>query len=180
MKGSNPHIYFITGASGVGKTTLVSQLEGKYRNKPGWLFLHFDAMGVPSKDEMKSEYGSEENWQKETTQTWVQKMLTEHQDKTVIIFEGQVNLNFIKDSFKAHDFFDYTTVLIDCNKSIVRSRLVEERMQPELATDIMDNWRDLLRKQAQELAVDIIDTNIFNRDESVAVIERIFQRDGFL
>ena len=95
MKGSNPHIYFITGASGVGKTTLVSQLEGKYRNKPGWLFLHFDAMGVPSKDEMKSEYGSEENWQKETTQTWVQKMLTEHQDKTVIIFEGQVNLNFI-------------------------------------------------------------------------------------
>jgi len=31
-------IYFITGASGVGKTTLVNQLKKEYENKP-WVFF---------------------------------------------------------------------------------------------------------------------------------------------
>lgn len=180
MKCSKRHIYFITGASGVGKTTLVSQLEEKYSKRPDWLFLHFDGIGVPSEDEMKTKYGSGENWQKETTQLWIQKMLTEYKDKTVIIIEGQVNLNFIKEGFAEYNFSDYTTVLIDCDKKITRERLVNNRLQPKLATEQMDNWRDLLHAQAQKQGIDILDTSTMSNKESVAAFEKIFIRDGFL
>lgn len=180
MKSSKRHIYFITGASGVGKTTLVSQLEKKYGRRPNWLFLHFDSIGVPSEDEMRVKYGSGENWQRKTIKLWIQKMLTEYKDKTVIIMEGQVNLNFIKMSFEEHDFFDYTIVLVDCNKIVMRERLVNERKQSELATDEMNNWRDLLLEQAQSQGADIIDTNELNKDDSVTAFKKILIREGFL
>ncbi len=60
-------IYFITGASGVGKTTLVSNLKEKYQGKKDWVFLHFDSVGVPSAKEMQKITDSGKNWQRETT-----------------------------------------------------------------------------------------------------------------
>jgi hypothetical protein len=62
----------------------------------------------------------------------------------------------------------------------MQHRLATERMQPELATDTMDNWRALLRTQGEEQGVDIIDTNQLSKDESVAAFEEILSRDGFL
>ena len=59
-------IYFITGASGVGKTTLIEQLDKKYNNKR-WSFLHFDSIGVPSVEDMIKEYGSPSGWQEAIT-----------------------------------------------------------------------------------------------------------------
>lgn len=57
-------IYFITGASGVGKTSLVSSLKEKYKNKNDWIFLHFDSIIVPPQQEMIDKFGSMENCQK--------------------------------------------------------------------------------------------------------------------
>jgi len=173
MKSSKQHIYFITGASGVGKTTLISQLEEKYSKRSDWLFLHFDSIGVPSEDEMKAIYGSGENWQREMTHLWIQKMLTEYRDKRVVIIEGQVNLYFIKEGFEEYNFVDYTTILFDCNKIVMQERLVNNRMQPELATEQMENWRNLLREQAQTQGVDIIDTSELSKEESVIAFEKI-------
>lgn len=172
MTDDNPHIYFITGASGVGKTTLVSALEAKYGARLDWLFLNFDSIGVPP--------DADENWQKETTKVWIHKMLSEHKDKAVIILEGQVNLNFIKDGFYEQNFSDYTTVLIDCDKKVMRSRLVNERKQSHLATTAMDNWLNLLRVQAKAQGVDIVDTNKLSTEETVIAFEKILGKDGYL
>ena len=92
----NKFIVFITGASGVGKTTLVKKLKEKYFYNKIWEFLEFDSIGVPSKEEMVLGYGSGENWQREKTFEWIQKMVCDFPDKKLIIFEGQVNLQFIK------------------------------------------------------------------------------------
>lgn len=66
-------IIFITGASGVGKTSLVLTLKKKYKNKINLEFLHFDSIGVPSSEEMIIKFGSIENWQKEKTNEWIKK-----------------------------------------------------------------------------------------------------------
>jgi len=175
---SSPHIFFITGASGVGKTTLVSQLEEKYHDRNDWAFLHFDSIGVPSKEEMEEQYGSGENWQKEMTKTWVQKMLSEYPDKRTIIFEGQVNLDFIREGFEQSGFSDYTTVLIDCNEEMMHHRLSTERMQPELVTPEMNNWRRLLREQAQKYGESIIDTHELDKEQAIEAFEVLLKREG--
>lgn len=174
------HIYFITGASGVGKTTLVSQLENKYGQRKNWVFLHHDQIGVPTPEEMNEQYGSGENWQRETTNIWIQKMLHEYPQSEVIIFEGQVNLNFIRDGFDNAGYSDVTSILIDCSEGTMHQRLIGERMQPELATDEMSNWRKLLREQGEEFGVPIIDTQELGKDESLEKIEGIIKADGLL
>ena len=174
----SPHIFFITGASGVGKTTLVSQLEEKYGDRYDWAFFHFDSIGVPSKEDMEAQYGSGENWQKEMTKIWVQKMLSEYPNKRTIIFEGQVNLDFIKEGFEQSGFSDYTTVLIDCKEETMHHRLSGERMQPELVTPEMNNWRKLLREQAEQYGESVIDTHELDKDQAIEAFESVLKREG--
>ena len=76
-------IYFITGASGVGKTTLVDQLKEKYKKMP-WALLHFDAIGVPSLEEMEKEFGSPSAWQKVKTYEWINRLINEYEDEKII------------------------------------------------------------------------------------------------
>jgi len=173
-----PRIFFITGASGVGKTTLVSRLEEKYGARQDWTFLHFDAIGVPSVQEMEAQFGSVENWQRATTRLWVYRMISEYPDKNVIIFEGQVNLDFVKSSFKECDFPNYKIVLVDCDEETMHKRLNIERMQPALITHEMDNWLRFLRGQAQQDGESIIDTDVLDRDQAVEVFESILTSES--
>ncbi len=85
--------------------------------------MHFDSIGVPSLKEMVKEFGSEENWQKETVYKWIHKMLSEYQDKKFIIFEGQVNFKFIEEGFAKNNFFNYETILIDCNEEVIGKKI---------------------------------------------------------
>ena len=165
-------IYFITGASGVGKTTLVEGLKEKYQDHPEWTFLHFDSVGVPSPEDMEKDFGSGENWQKETTNDWVKKMVMEYENQN-IIFEGQVNLDFIENAFQKVGFSDYRTILVDCSDEVMRERLEGERAQPELFTQDMINWRSFLRKQAEEKNIDVIETSDIEKSEVIEKFEGI-------
>lgn len=51
----------VTGASGVGKTTLVRAIEE--RGLEGVRCYYFDSIGVPSSEEMVARFGSGEGWQ---------------------------------------------------------------------------------------------------------------------
>lgn len=141
-------IYFITGASGVGKTTLLNLLEAKYGNKP-WAFLHFDKIGVPTAEEMVRDFGSGTKWQEAKTYEWIAKLIQTECER--VFFEGQVNLQFIRGGFAKHGFENYFIVLVDCSDEIMTKRLVHYRNQPELVTTDMLNWLKFLRNQAKEL-----------------------------
>ncbi|MEP7320459.1 MAG: hypothetical protein ABI761_01025 [Saprospiraceae bacterium] len=168
-------IVFLTGASGVGKTTLMEQLQLKY-NASSWAFLHFDSIGVPSLDEMINSFGSPSNWQEQITYTWIDKLLLEIPNE-VIFFEGQVNLNFIQKGFKKHNFTNYRIILIDCNEAEMTFRLIHKRKQPELLTDDMKNWLDYLRNQALNLNVPVIDTSHLSEQEVLQTFEKLIDLD---
>jgi hypothetical protein len=169
-------IFFITGASGVGKTTLIDQLETKYKSKP-WAFLHFDKIGVPSVAEMTSEFGSPTAWQESKTYEWIDRIINTYKEETVF-FEGQVNLGFIRNGFSKHNFSNYTIILIDCNEDVMRSRLVNDRNQPDLFTGDMQNWLKFLRHQALEFNAPIIDSSNLSKEELLEKFEELMRRNG--
>ena len=162
-------IYFITGASGVGKSTLVTMLQEKYHNRP-WTFLHFDQIGVPEISEMIKEFGSPHAWQEAKAQEWIYKAVHNY-DSEKIFLEGHVNLQFIKKGFEQQDFVNYRIVLLDCSEEVMEKRLREERNQPELANDKMKNWLLFLRKQAVEYGAIRIDTTSLTPIEMVKAFE---------
>ena len=165
-------VYFITGASGVGKTTLIASLKKKYAHKD-WIFLHFDSIGVPSAEEMVEQFGSGSNWQKAMTFQWIDKILTEYRGCEYVFLEGQVNLEFIKEGFKKHGFEGYHIILIDCDEATMEHRLTNERNQPELFHQDMKNWLKFLRNQANELNVPIINTSKLSTQEGINEFEQL-------
>jgi dephospho-CoA kinase len=164
-------VYFITGASGVGKTTLLNNFQHKYENMP-WAFLHFDSIGVPSPEEMIKEFGSPSRWQQVKTQQWVKKIIKEY-TYTRIFFEGQVNLEFIREAFEKESFENYKIILVDCEEKEMAHRLVYERNQPHLLTADMKNWLSFLRNQAAQLNVPVINTSLLSEQEALNKFEKM-------
>jgi adenylate kinase family enzyme len=171
MKSSQTKtVYFITGASGVGKTTLVDQLMRKYGNNP-WSFIHFDSIEVPSLTEMEREFGSPSAWQKIKTFEWIDRLVQEYNDEK-IFFEGQSNLQFIREGFAKHNFQNYHIVLVDCSEEEMEYRLTLNRAQPELFTKDMKNWLQYLRKQAKASKTPIIVSSNLLPEELVKEFEK--------
>jgi GTPase SAR1 family protein len=169
----HPSILFLSGASGVGKTSIVEKLKAHY-SSDNYVFVHFDSIGVPSPEEMIEQVGSGERWQELTTYRWVKKIAIEYQDKQLVTIEGQVNLDFIEAACHKFEITRYFIVLIDCNWKIMRERLVYNRQQPELVNQNMKNWATFLRKQARQKSLPIIDTS--NQTlEQVQVMELLMQ-----
>lgn len=164
-------LYFITGASGVGKTTLVDLLKTKYKSKP-WSFHHFDEIGVPSIQEMTKEFGSPSLWQKAKAEEWIQRLiLTKGGEK--VFLEGQVNLQFIREGFRKHNFENYQIILIDCTDKEMERRLVHLRKQPELYDPDMKNWLKFLRQQAAKFHSTIIENSDLSKEELLNAFERV-------
>ena len=174
IQANQPLIYFITGASGVGKTSLVTQLKEKYRDGT-WEFFHFDSLGVPSLEEMERDYGSGSEWQKAKTYEWIYRLINLNQQK-IMVLEGQVNLQFIHDGFRMHNFDQYSILLLDCTFEEMTRRLVYDRGQPELVTEDMKNWLKYLRNQAITMNVPILDTSDLTEQEVVTQFEHLVGR----
>ena len=170
---SKKFVYFLTGASGVGKTTLVDLLKEKYKNRNDIVILAFDSIGIPSVADQISQYGSGREWQRAATKKWTSKILHEVSER-IVIFEGQVNFDFILEAFRDEHFSQYVVILIDCDETEMERRLKEERNQPELINDKMRNWRNYLRKQAQELDAPIINTAYKTKEEVVTEFDKLF------
>ena len=175
---NNKLIVFITGASGVGKTTLLNNLKVKFSARVNWEFLKFDSIGIPSTEQMVKEHGSVEEWQRVKTYEWIDKMVNDFPDKEVIIMDGQANLEFIKTGFTNQNFKNYQIVLVDCEQDIMVRRLVDERQQAWLASKDMKNWLKFLRKQAQDFGEPIIETSSITPAQVVDEFTEILESKG--
>jgi adenylate kinase family enzyme len=165
-----PAILFISGASGVGKTTVLQTLKQRDVNRR-YVFVHYDSIGIPTREEMIAEAGSLGNWQEITTHRWIKEISEKYQSTRVVIIEGQSNLDFISDAFRKNGVTRCATVLLDSDWDTVKDRLIIYRNQSHLVTDDMKNWLSYLRNQAQQRGIRIVDTARQSPDQIAQVIE---------
>jgi len=168
-----PQIIFLTGASGAGKTTLVQALQAELSKYPA-VFLHFDSIGVPTEREMVALYGSPRKWQRQMTLRWIERLVKSYSDQQWVIFEGQVDLEFIDTGFKVHEFQNYKIVLLHCKAESRKHRLMQERNQPELDNPSMAKWTEYLYRQALVKQVPILDTSDLTVERAVTWFRQQF------
>jgi hypothetical protein len=161
-------ILVITGASGSGKTAIVSALASE--PNPRISYHHFDSIGVPSPDAMAKEYGSGEGWQGAMTDRWIARLSQDPGDQTISVLEGQVRPSRVLEAFRASTVQRGSLLLLDCSPEIREARLYGPRGQPELANPQMMTWAAYLRGQADALHVPVLDTTSLRFDESVAAV----------
>ena len=119
---------------------------------------------------MEKEFGTPSNWQEAKTNEWMDKLINRCQDEK-IFFEGQVNLQFIRNAFQKYNFKNYKIILLDCTENKVGDRLAHERAQPELFNNDMRNWLKFLRNQARELGAKVIETSNLSPEDALEQFE---------
>jgi len=163
-------IYFVIGASGSGKTTILKEIEN---NNKDYLYCYFDSVGVPSNEEMIKKFGSGENWQKEITRYWVKKIKEEYINTKSVILDGQISPLFIEEACKENSTDNYEVILFDCSDEVRIKRLID-RGHSELANEQMMNWAKYIRNESLSRGYKIIDnTNLTQKETSKIFIDYI-------
>jgi hypothetical protein len=158
-------ILVVTGASGSGKTAAVRGLDA--RQLPGVRCYYFDAVGVPSIEDMRRDYGAPGEWQALTTQRWVDRFSADPDGAEVYVLDGQTRPSFVFSAAERAGITLARVVLLDCSSAVRHARLVGPRAQPELSNPQMDCWAAYLRGQADALNLPVIDTTGLRIDAAV-------------
>jgi hypothetical protein len=149
-------IIVVTGASGAGKTAVVSALAAL--ELPGVRCFHFDSIGVPTTDAMEREHGGPDQWQAWATNQWLARLAALGDTTRVAVLDAQTRPSTVLTSAGAGSAWYPHVVLFDCSTEVRTARLCGPRGQPELATGRMATWAAYLRGQADALGLPIIDT----------------------
>ena len=163
-----PLIVVVTGASGVGKTTLVHALDEQ--QLPGVRCYYFDSVGVPEPAEMRATFGSAEAWQAGTTERWIAQLARNPDGAEVLVLDGQIRPSEVMAAFRRHGVTRGRIVLIDCSHEVREARLRGERGQPDLASARMAEWAAYLRGQADALDLPIVDTSALTVAEAAKTL----------
>jgi hypothetical protein len=150
----------VTGASGVGKTTLMHALDEQ--RLPGVRCYYFDSVGVPEH--------ADEDWQAATTERWIVHLAANPDGAQVVVLEGQMRPSEVVAAFRRHGITRGRAVLIDCTHAVREARLRGERGQPELASPRMAEWAAYLRGQADALDLPIVDTSTLSVAEATRIL----------
>ncbi|MGC1377384.1 MAG: hypothetical protein WA821_14225 [Anaerolineales bacterium] len=166
-------LYFITGSSASGKTTL---LKGVIESAhPHLMAYHFDDLGLPSLEEMNTKYGGAAQWQAYNAHQWIEKV-AHLEDAGLVVLDGQVRPTVILDAANEAGFSAIHITLIECSHEERQRRLIEDRVQPELDKLDMYAWAAYLRGQADALKLEIIDTTTLSLKEAVQKLASSIER----
>ena len=156
-------LYFLIGASGAGKTTAIREVDNMHL--PNLTVFYFDSIGVPPFEVMEKEYGSTDEWQRATTIEWIRRMKEASKDSEVVL-DGQTRPSSIHEGCEKYGITNYEIILFDCSND-TRTKRLEGRGQPELASAAMMDWARRLREWCNEdNACEIIDNTKLNVDET--------------
>src|SRR5215470_5932339 len=161
-------LYFLIGASGVGKTSAMKAL-GKRR--PDIIFRHFDPVGAAPVKAMVNKNVSGEEWQRQMTMAWVKRIKTESLDHAPVILDGQTRQSFIEEACRLQGLSDYKIVLFHCEDTMRDARVIA-RGHPELANSKMANWAKHLRQWALNRGDAVIDTTALTMEEAADELQR--------
>jgi hypothetical protein len=152
-----PATLVVTGASGVGKTTLVDAVDATRLR--GVACYHFDALGVPGPEETARRFGGGQQWREWAMREWAARLARNEDRVAVAVLDAQVPPTLAGAALRAAGMRRVRVVLVDCGHAARNARLRGPRGQPELACAEMDCWAAYLRGQADALGLAVIDTN---------------------
>ncbi len=175
FSSNSPSILFLTGASGVGKTSIITMLAAQNTN-PSHIFQHADTDGVAClKDITEIEEAKDiERYQEIATHKWIKRIAFAYQSTNIVVMEGQARFHFVKEACQKYGVVKYSLVLVDCDWEVMRDRLAYQRQQPELITNQMRNWANFLRQQARIDKIPIIDTSEVTIEQAVEIVQSQF------
>lgn len=164
-----PAILVVTDASGAGKSTLVRALAALAL--PSLRCYEFDAIGIPSEDDIAARFGGGEAFQAWALDAWIARLARNEDHVTTAVLDAQVRPKAAYDALLRHRITRGAVVLVDCAYDERNSRLRVERGQPELATAQMDTWAAYLRGQADALNLRVIGTTGASVAAGVAALQ---------
>ncbi|MDW3652776.1 MAG: AAA family ATPase [Bacteroidia bacterium] len=161
-------IIAITGASGVGKTSILEDVSKQLSADSRIKVFHFDDMGLPNWEELEDI----QKWQEEATIDWINKLVkTAREEKLHILFEGSTDMKHFIKGFHQNSYTDYKILLFDCSQEVMKSRLIK-RGHAELYQADMIGWLKYLRKEAISKDIQILKTDESSiRDIGQKIIE---------
>jgi len=151
-----PTVLVVTGASGVGKTTLVDAIQS--RALAGVRCYHFDSVGVPSVGRMLAEFGSPQAWQVAMTHRWIATLAANADQVRLAILEGQVRPDVVREAFVSSGIERGGIVLVDCAPEVRAARLRGASPESERIAPQMNTWAAYLRGQADALQLPVLDS----------------------
>ncbi len=157
-------IFFVIGASGSGKTTVINALDKAGLSE--FKTVYFDSIGIPTLEEMSARYNGPEEWQRIKTVEWVKIIKETLISHTHVILDCQTRPLFIEEACIENKMI-YEAIVFDCSDEERTKRLVT-RGHPELANEQMMNWARYLRQEGQKRAYQIIDNTALTFEETLS------------
>lgn len=154
-----PALLCITGASGAGKTAVVTAIRAHIdaRLLP---LVHFDSLGVPTEEEMTRCWDAPRGWQKMMTYHWVYTARQIYRMRPLVVLEGQFDPQYAIAACAAHRMKN-RVCLLDVDDATRAARLAK-RGQPELAqagAADMSKWAAYLMENTRSLGGTVIDAS---------------------
>lgn len=155
-------IIVLTGASGAGKTTLISRLND----------LAISGVTGINCDRVKIEHdetADPSDRQANVLRYWITSL--SQTEVELAVLDTQIRPHRALEVLNEASIDCAQVVLVDCDPVKRNERLYTERGQPELANPRMDCWAAYLRGQADALKLSIIDTSDDPVERSVVQLE---------
>jgi hypothetical protein len=157
----------LTGASGVGKTTIAQAIES---SRPEIEVFQGDRIGLPS-DEILASYGPTDEpggpGQRGFALHWIGVIAGKLKLDRPVLLETQCRIAFLHEALTLHGVANARILLVECADPIREIRL-SERGHPELVNEQMRNWSRYLRREADTFEHEVLDTTELPLEASVA------------
>lgn len=158
-------VIFLIWASWVGKTTILEWVKSKDISHV--VCLNADSRyGIPDEEAMVQEAWSVSERRNQSLLKCLEKALSVFPWKTIVL-DKSTHIDLIWTTCEKLEIATYQIILVDCEEQEMRRRLLEERQQPELVTDDMFNRQRILREQATQKWITILDTTWKTKEECV-------------
>jgi hypothetical protein len=160
----------LTGASGVGKTSIALNIEKSY---PEIDVYRGDSIGLPPAEIMAS-YGPANGpggaSQRAFALYWIGVIAPMLFTGRPVLLEGQTRIAFLQEALAKQGISHARIILVECDDQTRDARLIHVRLQPELSNENMKGWSRYLHQEAVEAGYEILDTSATPLPESVARI----------